>query len=79
MIGRKVLRLFFLGSANGAGFGTSAAAYASISVDDVLAISLGDRLGGATSGASATSYTRVINFVCHDRYTSLYSLKVLYH
>ena len=37
-----------------------------VSVDNVLAVTLGNATGGATLSASATSDALVRNLVCHD-------------
>ena len=57
--------LFLVGSANGANTCTSAALDASTSIDNVLAITLGDSANGAFTSASAAAYTRTVDYVCH--------------
>ena len=54
-----------LGSANGAGACTSAAVDASVSVDNVLAVALGNCVYGAAVCASAARNALIGNYVCH--------------
>ena len=60
------MELFLSRSAYGASVSARAAAYALVSVDNVLAVTLGNATGGATLSASATSDALVRNLVCHD-------------
>ena len=59
-------RLAFLDGLSGALIGAGAAGNADVSVDDVLAVTLGDSLDGALIGAGAASDTSVSNLVSHD-------------
>lgn len=53
------------GSAYGAGVCTSTALDASVLVDYIFAVALGDSVNGAACCASAASDAIVRNFVCH--------------
>ena len=57
--------LLLCGSSNGAGICTRTAANALVSVDYVLAITLGNATGGASVSASATADAIIRNLVCH--------------
>ena len=57
-----------LGSGHGADVSASAAVDAQISVDLVLAVTLGDSVHGAALGASAASDAGIGNLVSHGRY-----------
>ena len=57
--------LLLCGSSNGACVSARAAAYTFISVDNVLAVTLGDATGGACISASAACDAIVGNLVCH--------------
>ena len=56
------------GSGNGADVSASAAVDAQVSVDFVLAVTLGDSGNGAALGASAASDAGIGNLVSHGRY-----------
>ena len=60
-----VCRLALLRSANGTCACASAAVDASVSVDNVLAVTLGNCVYGAAISASAASDALVRNYVCH--------------
>ena len=63
-----VQKLSLLGSANGANTGTSTALDASIGIDLVLAVSLGNCFNRALCSASAASDAIIRNLVSHDKY-----------
>ena len=63
--------LLLVGSAYRANTCASAALDACTSVDNVLAIALGDSANGALTSASAAAYTRTIDYICHVKITSL--------
>ena len=60
------MELFLSRSAYGASVSARAAAYALVSVDNVLAITLGNATGGACISASATSDAFIRNLKCHN-------------
>ena len=60
--------LAFLYSFGGALISAGAAGNADVSVDDVLAVALGNSLNGALICAGATGDTSVSDDVCHDIY-----------
>ena len=68
-------RSLSLGSTNRALAGTSAALDAGLSVDNELAVTLGDSLNGASSYASAAGYAIIGNLVSHG---SNLHLKIFY-
>ncbi len=57
--------LFFRGGTDGAVICTSAAGNASVSIDNVFAVTLGDSLYGAICCTSAAGDAFVTDFVCH--------------
>lgn len=57
--------LRFLGSVYGAGVGTGAAIDALVGIDDVLAVSLGNGLGGTIGSAGAAVDASIADFVSH--------------
>lgn len=63
---RLCTELFSNRCAYGASICTSAAINALLGIDNVLAVSFGDRFNGATVSASAATETFVGNFVSHD-------------
>ena len=63
--GRAMVCLLGLGSTYGAGVGAGTAIDASIGVNDVLAVALGDGLHGAARCAGAASDAIIGNLVCH--------------
>ena len=60
------MELFLSRSAYGASVSARAAAYALVSVDNVLAITLGNATGGACISASAASDAFIGNLKCHN-------------
>ena len=60
--------LLSLGSTNRALAGASTALDAGLSVDNELAVTLGDGLNGASCYASAAGYAIIGNLVCHVFY-----------
>lgn len=62
------MELLLSGCAYGASVSTATAAYASVSVDNVLVIALGDAAGGASISTSAARDAIIRNLVCHYRY-----------
>ena len=61
------MELFLSRSAYGASVCTRAAAYALVSVDNVLAVTLGYASNRACISASAASDAFIGNLKCHDR------------
>ena len=61
-------KLAFLDSLDGALVSAGTAGNADISVDNVLAFTLGNSLNGALIGAGAAGDTSVSDNVCHDFY-----------
>ena len=61
----------FSGSAYGANVGTRAAVYASVSVDNVLAVALRDCRAGTFVCTSTTHNAFITNYICHVLHTSL--------
>ena len=59
------VKLVLLGSSNGASAGTSAALDASVCIDDVLAVSLGNAGNGAFACASAAADAIVADLISH--------------
>ena len=57
--------LFLHGSADGAVLGTSAAAHALLRIDNILAITLGDRFAGAVCRASAARDASISDLISH--------------
>ena len=57
--------LLLCGSSYGTSICTAAAANALVSVDNVLAVALGNATGGASISASAASDALIRNLVCH--------------
>ena len=60
--------LFFNGSAYRTSLSTATAANALVSVDHILAITLGDATGGASICTSAARDALIGNLVCHFLY-----------
>ena len=58
--------LLGLGSAHGAGIGTGAAIDAGIGIDDVLAVTLGDRFNGAVLCAKTAGDALITDLVSHS-------------
>ncbi len=58
-------KLFLSGSVYGASISTAATAYAIISVDNVLAVTLGDAAGRASVSASAARNALIGNLISH--------------
>ena len=69
--------LLLRGSSYGTSICTAAAANALVSVDNVLAVTLGDAAGGASISASAASDALIRNLVCHVYYLQI-NLSILY-
>ena len=62
----------FVGSAYGANIGTGAAVYTSVSVDNVLAVALGNSRARTFFCTSTAHDAFVINYICHGLITSLF-------
>ena len=58
-------KLFFCRSANGANVCAATAANTLVSVDNELAVTLGDATNGASVSASAAANAFIRNLVCH--------------
>ena len=67
----KIKELAFLDCFGGAVVAASAAAYAGVSVDDVLVFAFGDSLDGAVVSTCAALNTSISDNVSHD-YSSIY-------
>ena len=65
LISISARKLLLSGCTYGASVCAAAAAYASVSVDNVLVIALGDAAGGASISASAARDAIIRNLVCH--------------
>ena len=73
------MQLFSLGSVYGTNTSASAAFDASVSVDNVLAVTLGDAGKGAFACASAAGNASVGNLICHDEHLHRNYLYLFYH
>ena len=73
----SVIRLALFDGANRAGTSAAAAAYASVSGDNVLAVALSDSTTGALTGAGAAAYASVRNSICHDVLLILRALHIV--
>ena len=60
--------LRLLGSADGAGAGTSAALYTKVGIDLILAVTLGDSIDGTFCGTGAACDAGIIDFIRHYKY-----------
>jgi len=73
------VKLVLLGSSNGANAGTGAALDASVCIDNVLAVSLGNAGNGAFAGAGAAGDAIVADLISHFIILLTQMLFIFYH